>query len=288
MRRRPAGLAVLLVLVASCATSPGHSTVGSSRPPAGPSLTVMNLNLLRAGVQYDDGRFHDRRPAIKAVIEASRADVVVTEEANSRQDNAPKDWNALVDSLSGRWERHWYYASNYESVGVISRYPITSTQSWVTNYGGSLSETGIAVGPTTVYVYGLHGEGNLDDHQGQYGQLRDKMELRPHAYRIASGDLNEVHEDGPKPLTAAGYIDTYREVHPDPAADPGRTDGSHRLDRIFRSAELPGTLASKVVMVVPGYHWTTSGSTEVSDHFALLSTLAFPPSPASPPAQPGR
>ncbi len=110
---------------------------------------------------------------------------------------------------------------------------------------------------------------------------------------LLTGDLNEPsHLDEPiawpvsKAVTDAGLRDSYREAHPDVAADPGHTWGSvagskgspRRIDYAYVGGPVD-VVSSEVVgesggdSVDRGYpKWT-------SDHRAVLSQLKVTPAP---------
>ncbi|WP_105975500.1 HAD-IA family hydrolase [Streptomyces geranii] len=269
-------------------------------------LRVLSWNLWYGGTKVDD----HREKQLKVIAETG-ADVVGLQETYG---NSARE---LAEALG------WHHHQAGPNLGVISRYPITARlgDPEVGFYGGTgvriRLDTGLEVdvwsahldsaryGPYEAHFDGVAG-GELIAGEGvRLAQMREILG------RIADsvvddgtpvflvGDFNvPSHLDWAGvewPVTAAaegaGFRDSYREVRPDPVADPGHTwspihvereDGSGRLepqDRIdfvlYRGRGVrvrdSGVVVSGVVRVWP----EVAGNAWPSDHAAVLTRFGL-------------
>ncbi|MFJ9865102.1 HAD-IA family hydrolase [Streptomyces sp. NPDC101165] len=308
-----AGCAVLAVpSLAPIGAAPGRtvrdSLVGVTpeelRRMIAPELRVMSWNLWLGGSEVDD----HRAKQVKAVLE-SGADVV------GLQETAGTAAQELAEALG------WHHHRAGENLGVISRHPITARfgDPEVGFYGAAGVRIRVAPGrEVDVWTAHLHytpygpyeavfdglGAPELIAHEDvRLAQMRDAL------HRIAEsssdgvpvvlvGDFNcPSHLDRPDvawPVTRAaadaGFADSYREVHPDPVAEPGHTwspihpvheDGSGRpepQDRIDYVLHRGLTARDARTLVVGTPHpWPdVAGNDWPSDHAAVVATFALP------------
>lgn len=132
--------------------------------------------------------------------------------------------------------------------------------------------------------------------------IREQLERenRAFAFHVIAGDFNalapgEAFDSSPMPrwirgmvwlngrdirrttielIRAEGYVDAWREAHPNPAAEPGYTfpvwSPHVRLDYVFTPAEYASRVVACEVRRAPGV------VTRASDHFPLLVEIAEP------------
>ncbi|MFJ3899789.1 HAD-IA family hydrolase [Streptomyces sp. NPDC090083] len=312
-----AGCAVLAVpSLAPIDTAPGRtvrdSLVGitpaalramvTHRPPH--ELRVLSWNLWLGGSKVDDHRTKQLK-----VIAETGADVVGLQETGG---TAAEE---LAEALG------WHHHRAGENLGVISRHPITARfgDPDVGFYGAAGVRIAVAEGrevdlwtchlhytPYGPYESAFDGlpAAELIAHEGvRLAQMRDALgriaEAGDDAVPVVLvGDFNcPSHLDRPDvdwPVTRAaadaGLRDSYREVHPDPVAEPGHTwspihpvheDGSGRAepqDRIdyvlYRGLTV---LDSRTVVVGTPAPWPdVAGNCWPSDHAAVLTVFAVP------------
>lgn len=132
-------------------------------------------------------------------------------------------------------------------------------------------------------VFGTHlapGVGAEKQRSEEAAIVISAMNLHHRAPVVLAGDLNSHTPGEPDPtpsmlvipeITRAGYIDSFRELHP-LGQDPGFTISAPpygtfeaRIDYVFHST-LARAKSARVIRSVPGYKWP-------SDHAALLVTL---------------
>ncbi|MFE6488038.1 HAD-IA family hydrolase [Streptomyces sp. NPDC057757] len=308
-----AGCAVLAVpSLAPIAPAPGRTVLGSLREVtparlramvAPRELRVMSWNLWYGGTKVDD----HREKQLKIITETG-VDVVALQETYG---TAARE---LGEALG------WYHHRAGDNLGVVSRYPITARlgDPDVGFYGG----TGVRIrldGGEAVDVWSAHLDytpygpyearfdglpaAELVAHEGvRLGQMREILR------RIADsaddgtpvlllGDFNApshldwagVEWPVTKAAEEAGLRDSYREAHPDPAADPGHTwspvhveheDGSGRpepQDRIdyvlYRGRGLRVLDSRTFVSGTPRVWPDVAGNEWPSDHAAVITTF---------------
>ena len=267
-------------------------------------LRVLTWNLWLGGSKVDD----HRTKQLKAIAETG-ADVVGLQETGG---TAAEE---LAEALG------WHHHRAGENLGVISRYPITAHHGDpdVGFYGG----TGVRVrldGGQEVDVWSVHLDytpygpyeacfdglpaAELIAHEGvRLEQMREILrwiaESATEAVPVVLvGDFNAPsHLDRPdvewpvtKAAADAGLRDSYREAHPDPAADLGHTwspihplheDGSGRpepQDRIDYILHRGLTvLDSRTFVTGTPTPWPdVSANCWPSDHAAVLTVFAVP------------
>lgn len=241
-----AGCAVLAVpSLAPIEAAPGRTVLASLeevtperlRSMTSYELRVMSWNLWLGGSKVDD----HRAKQLKAILETG-ADVVGLQETGG---TAAQE---LADALG------WHHHRAGENLGVISRYPITA------RFGdpdvGFYGAAGIRVrigrgceadiwtahldytpyGPYEAAFDGLPAAELIAHEEVRLAQMRDTLRRIAQATNdtvpvVLVGDFNcPSHLDRPdvawpvtKAAEEAGLRDSYREAHPDAAADPGHT-----------------------------------------------------------------
>ncbi|MFC0056457.1 HAD-IA family hydrolase [Streptomyces actinomycinicus] len=308
-----AGCAVLAVpSLAPIGAAPGRtvrdSLVGVTPQSLGrmvaPVLTVMSWNLWLGGSKVDE----HRAKQLKVILE-SGADVVGLQETGG---TAAQE---LAEALG------WHHHRAGENLGVLSRHPITARfgDPDVGFYGAAGVRIEVAPGrEVDVWTVHLHytpygpyesafdglPAAELIAHEGvRLAQMRDALERIGRSARdgvpvVLVGDFNcPSHLDRPDvewPVTRAaeeaGLRDSYREVHPDPAAAPGHTwspihpvheDGSGRpepQDRIDYVLHRGLTVRDARTLVTgePRPWPDVADNDWPSDHAAVLTTFALP------------
>ncbi|MEV6513373.1 HAD-IA family hydrolase [Streptomyces sp. NPDC051642] len=267
-------------------------------------LRVLTWNLWLGGSKVDD----HRTKQLKAIAETG-ADVVGLQETGG---TAAEE---LAEALG------WHHHQAGENLGVISRHPITARfgDQDVGFYGAAGVRIAVAegrevdlwtchldytpYGPYESAFDGLPAADLIAHEEVRLAQMRDALgritEVADDAVPVVLvGDFNSPsHLDWPdvewpvtKAAADAGLRDSYREVHPDPAADPGYTwspihpvneDGSGRAepqDRIDYVLHRGLTVLDSRTFVVgtPSPWPNVSGNCWPSDHAAVLTVFAVP------------
>ncbi|MFI5975831.1 HAD-IA family hydrolase [Streptomyces sp. NPDC051452] len=308
-----AGCAVLAVpSLAPIAPAPGRTvrdtlagvTEAELRRMAAPGLRVLSWNLWLGGSRVDDHRAKQLR-----VILDSGADVVGLQETGG----------TATEELAGALGWHHHRAG--ENLGILSRHPITARfgDPDVGFYGAAgvrlATVTGREVDIWTVHLHytpygpyeavlaGLAAEELIAHEETRLTQMRDALRRIGETSTdgvpvVLVGDFNcPSHLDWPEvawPVTRAaadaGFADSFREAHPDPAVEPGHTwspihpvheDGSGRpepQDRIDYVLHRGLTvLDSRTVVTGTPRPWPdVAHNTWPSDHAAVLTTFALP------------
>ncbi|WP_329245804.1 HAD-IA family hydrolase [Streptomyces sp. NBC_01478] len=267
-------------------------------------LRVLTWNLWLGGSKVDDHRTKQLK-----VIAETGADVVGLQETGG---TAAEE---LAEALG------WHHHRAGENLGVISRHPITARfgDPDVGFYGAAGVRIAVAegrevdlwtchldytpYGPYESAFDGLPAPDLIAHEDVRLAQMRDALgriaEVADDAVPVVLvGDFNSPsHLDWPdvewpvtKAAADAGLRDSYREVHPDPAAEPGHTwspihpvheDGSGRLepqDRIDYVLHRGLTvLESRTLVVGTPSPWPdVSSNCWPSDHAAVLTVFAVP------------
>ncbi|QHA03535.1 HAD-IA family hydrolase [Streptomyces broussonetiae] len=270
-----------------------------------PELRVMSWNLWLGGSPVDD----HRAKQLKAVLE-SGADVVGLQETGG---TAAQE---LAEALG------WHHHRAGENLGVISRHPITARfgDPDVGFYGAAGVRIAVApgrevdvwtahlhytpYGPYESVFDGLPAAELIAHEEVRLAQMRDTLERIADSAAegvpvVLVGDFNcPSHLDWPDvtwPVTLAaeqaGFADSYRAAHPDPAAAPGHTwspihpvheDGSGRpepQDRIDYVLHRGLTVLDAHTLVTgTARPWPdVAGNDWPSDHAAVVTTFALSP-----------
>lgn len=247
----------------------------------------MTLRLLSYNI-WHGGK--DRLPAILGVIRAQRPDVVALQEANSRPNAA---W--LADVLG--MELVYGEANSPFAVAWLSRLPVVSHQNHcLPMLAKTLLQIDVAWNGAPLHLFDTH---LIAGRTEQDGALRaeearaivkqiGRLGQAGSGPRLLVGDFNALHpDDGVAPLPdgaeieflarrpiqqvlQAGYVDCYRQLHPDPAASPGYTyAAAHpwvRIDFVFASPDLAGRLRRCDVVTSPP-------AADASDHLPVIVEL---------------
>ncbi|MFG2785240.1 HAD-IA family hydrolase [Streptomyces prunicolor] len=267
-------------------------------------LRVLTWNLWLGGSKVDD----HRTKQLKAIAETG-ADVVGLQETGG---SAAEE---LAEALG------WHHHRAGENLGVISRHPITARfgDPEVGFYGAAGVRIAVSeghevdlwtchldytpYGPYESAFDGLPAADLIAHEEVRLAQMRDALgriaEVADDAVPVVLvGDFNSPsHLDWPdvewpvtKAAADAGLRDSYREVHPDPVAEPGHTwspihpvneDGSGRVepqDRIDYVLHRGLTVLDSRTFVVgtPSPWPDVSGNCWPSDHAAVLTVFAVP------------
>ncbi|MGW0473885.1 HAD-IA family hydrolase [Streptomyces coeruleorubidus] len=270
-----------------------------------PRLRVMSWNLWRGGTKVDDHRAKQLK-----VILGTEADVV------GLQETAGTAAQELAEALG------WYHHRAGENLGIISRYPITAGlgDPDVGFYGAAGARIRIdpscqvdvwtahlhytPYGPYEAGFDGLPAAELIAHEEVRLAQMRDTLRRIAEAADattsvVLTGDFNTpCHLDRPdvawpvtKAAEEAGLRDSYREAHPDPAAEPGHTwspihpvheDGSgrpepqDRIDYVLHNGRGLRVLDSQTVVSGASRAWSdVAGNDWPSDHAAVISTFAL-------------
>ncbi|MFI9646830.1 HAD-IA family hydrolase [Streptomyces sp. NPDC052040] len=311
-----AGCAVLAVpSLAPIEAAPGR-TVLDSLEEATPGLLrsllpcdlrVMSWNLWLGGSMVED----HRAKQVKAVLEAG-ADVV------GLQETAGTAAQELAEALG------WHHHRAGENLGIISRHPVVARfgDPDVGFYGAAGVRLRISpgcevdlwtahldytpYGPYESAFDGLPAAELIAHEEVRLAQMRDTLRRIEESAEdgvpvVLVGDFNcPSHLDWPTvawPVTRAaeeaGFGDSYREAHPDPVRDPGRTwspihalheDGSGRpepQDRIdFVLHRGLAVLDSRTLVVGTPSPWPDVAANDwPSDHAAVVTAFAVPRMP---------
>lgn len=267
-----------------------------------PELRVMSWNLWLGGSPVDD----HRAKQVKAIMDAG-ADVV------GLQETAGSSARELADALG------WHHHSAGENLGVISRHPITARlgDPDVGFYGAAGVRIAVRpgrevevwtahlhytpYGPYEFHFDGLGADRLIAHEEVRLGQMGEALRRigDTDVPVVLVGDFNcpshldwaEVEWPVTRAAEEAGFRDSYREAHPDPATAPGHTwspihpvheDGSGRpepQDRI-------DYVLHRGLRVLDSRTWVTgtpapwpqvAGNDWPSDHAAVVTTFAVEP-----------
>ena len=274
--RRLLFMGMAAVLLCGCGAGGG---ISATLPPATRPAPHPRRNTLRL-LQWNvlQGATNGRARAVAALIKDLRPDVVTLDEVNVQ---------SIFDhiaSVTGMYA-YWVQANDAYSVGILSRVPLHNCtpyrQAPIQHAAYSCR---ITLGNQNWWIFGTHlAPGNSQESRRaqEAALLISKMNLHPRRPVVLAGDLNSHTPGDPDPLPTmlvipellqAGYIDSFRELHP-VAQNPGLTISAPpygtweaRIDYVFHSKPARAKSA-RVIRSVPGYTWP-------SDHGALLVTLA--------------
>jgi exodeoxyribonuclease-3 len=250
-------------------------------------IIAVTLRLLSYNIWYGG---KDRLPAILDVVREQQPDVVALQEANSRP-NA----EYLADALG--MQLVYGEANSPFAVAWLSRLPIVSSQNHrLPLLAKTLLQVEVEWNGAPLQLFGTHLVAGRTEQDGaqraeeaqaiveQIGTL-GQAGVGPH---LLVGDFNALHPDdgvaelpdgaqteflARRPIEhvlEAGYVDSYRQLHPDGAQSPGYTyAASHpwvRIDFIFTSPDLAGRLRRCDVIMSPL-------AARASDHLPMLAEL---------------
>jgi exodeoxyribonuclease-3 len=250
-------------------------------------LRILSYNIRRGGSGHED--------ALAGVIRASKADVVVLQEATSPE---------VVERLAAESGMEQSASRPGESLGFLSRWRVRHF-AWHKPRMSRHAFLEIQLPESEVRIFGVH----LSAVHAAWTERRRTIELRAllkaiavhqHGFHVLTGDFNTLAPGElldfrklPRRLRAlvwlsgggvrwrtiqiildGGYVDAYRSLH---QQVPGFTfptwDPHVRLDYLFLPSLHRPALRSCEIIDVPG-------SREASDHLPLLTVVAVP-GPAS-------
>ncbi|MGC0404831.1 HAD superfamily hydrolase (TIGR01509 family) [Streptomyces sp. SAI-126] len=287
-----AGCTVLAVpSLAPIEAAPGRAVEDSLEtvtPSALRALLPRRLRVMSWNLWYGGTKVHDHRAKQLKVIAETDVDVVGLQETYG---SAAEE---LAEALG------WHHHRAGTNLGIISRFPVTAPlgDPDVGFYGAAGAR--IAVGQREVEVWTAH----LDsEHYGPYeseplareevrlAQMRDTLRrIGDTVPVVLVGDFNcPSHLDWPDtewPVTRAaeeaGFRDSYREAHPDPARDPGHTwspvhahpEPQDRIDFVLHRGL--GVLDSRTyVCGTPRTLPDVADNDWPSDHAAVITTFSL-------------
>lgn len=265
----------MAVLLCGCAGGSGSSPTFIPAKRTAPSPHRNTLRLLQFNVMQ--GATNGRATAVSALIKDLKPDVATLEEVNV---HSIFNHIASVTGMYGYWVR----ANDAYSVGILSRAPLHNCtpyrQAPIQHAAYSCR---VKLGNHNWWIFGAHlacCEGAEQQRAQEAAILISKMNPHRRLPVVLAGDLNSHTPGDPDPpptmlvipeLLRAGYVDSFRELHP-VAQNPGLTTTAPpygtwdaRLDYVFHS-KLARAKSTRVIRSVPGYPWP-------SDHAALLVTL---------------
>ncbi|MBV2354528.1 HAD-IA family hydrolase [Streptomyces sp. J2-1] len=293
----------LAALVAGPAPEAADAPAPASVPEAAaPVLRVMSWNLWLGGSEVRD----HRAKQLRAITE-SGADVVGLQE--TAEHAAPE----LAAALG------WHHHRAGVNLGILSRHPITAVHG--DPHVGFYGATGVRVriapghevdvwtahlhytpyGPYEADFDGLAAETLIAHEDVRLGQLREALRRIEECATegvpvVLTGDFNcPSHLDRPEvawPVTLAaaeaGFADSFRAAHPDPAAEPGATwspvhrfheDGSgrpepqDRIDYVLHRGGLTVRDSRTLVLGTP-HPWPDVADNDwPSDHAAVITSF---------------
>jgi endonuclease/exonuclease/phosphatase family metal-dependent hydrolase len=269
------GLTVALLAGCGGGGRAAASFVPEKKPP--PPTQRGTLRLLQLNVLQ--GATHGRAAAVAALIRSLNPDVVTLDEVNV---------HSIFNRIATRTGMYgyWVRANDAYSVGILSRVPLHSCTPYRqapirhAAYGCRVD-----LGGRSWWIFGTHLYCCDEKVRSQEVELLiSKLNRHRKLPVVLAGDLNSHTPGDPDPapsmlvipeLLRAGYIDSFRELHP-AAQDPGLTISAPpyghweaRIDYVFHS-KLARATSAEVVRSVPGYRWP-------SDHAALWVTLTALP-----------
>ncbi|GLP72676.1 hypothetical protein TUSST3_92930 [Streptomyces sp. TUS-ST3] len=293
-----AGCTVLAVpSLAPIEAAPGRAVEDSLETVAPSALRALlphRLRVMSWNLWYGGTKVHDHRAKQLKVIAETDVDVVGLQET---YDGAAEE---LARALG------WHHHRAGTNLGIISRFPVTAPlgDPDVGFYGAAGAR--IAVGEREVEVWTAH----LDyEHYGPYeseplareevrlAQMRDTLRrIGDTVPVVLVGDFNcPSHLDWPdtawpvtKAAEEAGFRDSYREAHPDPARDPGHTwspvhahpEPQDRIDFVLHRGL--GVLDSRTyVCGTPRTLPDVADNDWPSDHAAVITTFSLGSGPGT-------
>jgi endonuclease/exonuclease/phosphatase family metal-dependent hydrolase len=323
VRRILATVALLTLVTAAVSSAPTEASLGRSSEDA-VELSVMTFNIFYGGDELDlvtgdfcevpdgcDATFE----AVVATVRSSGADVVGLQEAE-------RNTRRLAEELG------WYYN---ERNHLISRFPLIDPPGADGVYAFVEVTPGRVVAVANMHLtsdpygpYAVRDGASAEEvieleRSVRLPDIQQLIEALPELERqgiplFVTGDFNspshldwtaaaaDARPEVPYALSwpvaetlgAAGLRDSYREVHPDPVAQPGFTwtpggpesapDGQEvfdRIDWVLASGEVT-TEASRIVGEADGPDVDVPMTPYPSDHRAVVSTFKVQPRSASP------
>jgi endonuclease/exonuclease/phosphatase family metal-dependent hydrolase len=243
------------------------------------TFRLLTYNIMRGGL--------GREGALAAVIGACAPDLVLLQEATS-----PKVVETLALATGmGEWR-----AYQGQSLAFLSRVPVAHA-AWHRPRISRHAFIEVVPGGTALRVFGVH----LSAVHAAWTERRRVLELqallrtvraRQEGLHLLAGDFNTLAPGAPfevstlpwrlRPLVwlsggavrwrtvqtvlDAGYVDTFRRLHPDEPGFTLPTTGPHvRLDYVFAPAHYADRVERCEVV--------TQGAREASDHFPLAAHL---------------
>ncbi|MFI7413039.1 HAD-IA family hydrolase [Streptomyces sp. NPDC049627] len=308
-----AGCAVLAVpSLAPIEAAPGRTVLDSLEgvtPRRLRALLPYGLRVMSWNLWYGGTKVRDHRAKQLKIITESDVDVVGLQETYG---TAAEE---LADALG------WHHHRAGENLGIISRHPITARlgDPGVGFYGAAGVRIEVAGREVDVWTAHLHytpygpyeaafdklPAAELIAHEEvRLAQMREALQWIAQSAGdgtpvVLTGDFNTPsHLDWPDvawPVTRAaeeaGLRDSYREIHPDPAADPGHTwspihpeheDGSgrpepqDRIDYVLHNGRGLKALDARTVVSGAARDWPDVADNDwPSDHAAVLTTFAL-------------
>ena len=242
-------------------------------PPVQPSLRQQLTELTACSWNIHHGGIHetvkedgwDSRRAIVDLIRSESIDIVMMQESYSNVDYIAAELGYYYATTVD-----WDYLNQGANISVLSRYPILDVH---VPRGSSFMNVAAKIrlsNTQTIYAmsnwYGMNNFAEVFAyHEGRF----DDADQTPVLF---AGDFNAVpHTDGGKSpasrrLLAAGFVDAYREKHPDVATHPGASHRSgSRIDQFYYRGAGLRNRSTKVISTWP--------SIFPSDHYVIKTTF---------------
>ena len=229
-------------------------------------LTVAVWNIWHGGKHFTiDSDGWDSRKRIAEMFQKNNVDVILMQETYSSGDYIAAELGYYFATTSD-----WDYRLQGSNISVISRYPITEldvpTKAEFMNVAAKISLS------TSQEMYAM---------SNWYGMTSFPIVFEHHQKKFFDsdtipvffgGDFNAVpHTDGgnsiaSKKMLDAGFIDAYRNLHPNINTFPGFThQWANRIDQLYYKGKGLQNTSTKVL-----HAWDEGFP---SDHFMILSTF---------------
>jgi endonuclease/exonuclease/phosphatase family metal-dependent hydrolase len=244
-------------------------------------ITVMSANLWHDWPLYR--RLPERLNAFAHLVEEQQTDVLLLQEVVRKRDLHVGEWLADRLGMACVYSR----ANGHESIGfeeglaVLSRYPLSDPQIKELSSQKNPFVRRLALGAAIdtpcggLSAFSVHLGLMPRDNIEQQEQLRQLVNGNANGKTVVVGGDFNAHESTPQIEQAkAGWVDTYRHLHPYGEAHThtlrlpwGGILSRRRLDYIFLHSPEPSW------QVVETLHITTPGKAH-SDHHAVVTRLA--------------
>ena len=228
------------------------------------SLTIAVWNIWHGGKHFtinSDG--WDSRKRIAEIFKKNNVDVILMQETYSSGDYIAAELGYYFATTSD-----WDYRLQGSNISVISRYPIAELD--VPEKAEFMNvATKISLGPTQE-IYAMSNWYGMTSFPIVYEHHKTKFDNSDIVPVFFGGDFNAVpHTDGgnsiaSEKMLASGFIDAYRNLHPNVDLFPGFThQWANRIDQLYYKGKGLINTSTKVL-----HAWDEGFP---SDHFMILS-----------------
>jgi endonuclease/exonuclease/phosphatase family metal-dependent hydrolase len=229
-------------------------------------LTVAVWNIWHGGKHFTvDSDGWDSRKRIAEMFRENDVDVILMQETYSSGDYIAAELGYYFATTSD-----WDYRLQGSNISLISRYPITELdvleKAEFMNIAAKISLSSTQKIYAMSNWYGMSSFPIVDAHHKTKFDNSDNIPV------LFGGDFNAVpHTDGgnsiaSKKMLENGFIDAYRNLHPNVAVFPGYThQWGNRIDQLYYKGKSLQNISTKVL-----HAWNEGFP---SDHFMILSTF---------------